>query len=214
MLKVNASTGEIFMYGVVGSPDVGGDFGEMDVIDALDQIGNKKAVVRINSPGGLVDAGVPIYNALKRHQAGVETHNDGLAASIASVIALAGTERYTSKGSRWMIHRAQGMTLGSASEMRRYLTQIDAYDESIMEIYQSVMGDSVDIAAALDAETWYTSQASIDAGLATAISGDSVQAPRIAAWMKNPPADFIAACAGQQPVKIRPKPLSQKFYSR
>lgn len=214
MIRINAATGEMFLYGVVGSPDVGGDFGEMDVIDALDQIGNKRVLARINSPGGLVDAGIPIFNALQRHSAGVDTINDGLAASIASVIALAGEKRMTAKGSRWMIHRAQGMTWGTAADMRRYLTQIEAYDASIVEIYASVLEDSSKLEEWLDAETWFTSAQSVEVGFATAVEGDSVQAPRIAAWMKNPPADFVAACAGQQPAKIKPKALSQRFYSR
>lgn len=214
MIRVNATTGEMFLYGIVGSVNVGGDFDEMDVIDALDQIGNKRAIVRINSPGGLVDAGIPIFNALKRHAGGVDTVNDGLAASIASVIAMAGEKRTTAKGSRWMIHRALSGVYGNANDIRKVLTQLEIYDASIVEIYQSVMADSTKIDEWLDAETWFTSQQSVDAGFATEVEGEAVQQSRIAAWMRNPPADFIAACAGQQPARIRPRALSQRFYSR
>lgn len=213
-MKVNETTGEIWLYGIVGSPEIGGDFGEIDVINAIDAMGDKRITVRINSPGGVVDSGIPIFNALRRHAGGVDTVNDGLAASIASVIMLAGESRITTKGSRWMIHRAHGVTMGTAAEMKRYLAQIDAYDKSIEEIYAAVLGDVADLKKWLDDETWFTSAQAVELGFATALEGDAVQPPRMAAWMKNAPPEFIAACAGQPQAVVKPKPLSQKFYSR
>lgn len=216
MLKVNAKTGEIFLYGVVGGQDYGGDFGESDVVDALDQLGGKRAKVRISSVGGLADAGIGIYNALKRYDGGVDTYNDSLAASAGSLIAMAGENRYTATGSRWMIHRAMGGVVGNHTDIKKYLAQLESYDQSVVQIYQSAFSIDTDkLEAMLDAETWFTSDQAIEIGLATALDGQTKAKPAVAAWMKNPPAEMIAACAGQQIVSMRPKiNTAFKFGSR
>lgn len=213
MLKVNAKSGEIFLYGVVGSAEYGGDFGFNDVQDALDQLNGAHAHVRINSVGGVVDEGIPIYGLLSRYEGGVTTYNDSLAASIASIIMLASKDRVTAKGSRWMVHRAIGGTAGNVQDMERYLNQLRAYDQSMEEIYKSALGDSIDIGAMLDAETWFTAEAAIESGLATKIEGDAKAKPRVAAWFKNSPVDLIAACADEPVVKFKKVRLPASFYT-
>lgn len=211
MLKVNKKTGEIFLYGVIGPEDMGGDIDEMDFINALESLEGKRAHLRINSPGGHVDHGVSMYNAAKRYEGGVDVTNDSLAASIASVIAMAGEKRNTSDGARWMIHRARGGIMGTASQIRQYLDRLDSYDASIVDLYTGVLGkDAAEVGTMLDAETWFTSDAAVAAGLANGKAGKTNARPRIAAWFQNAPADFIAACATETVAELKPYPVARQ----
>lgn len=190
MLSVNAKSGEVYLYGVVGGGMFEDGFTESDVLKALSDLGNKRATVRINSPGGSADQGISIYNALKRHKYGVDTVVDSLAASAASVIALAGEKRTSSIGSRWMIHRAMTFEVGNANRMRKTADVLEKYDDSLIEIYSQYMAAD-DIKSLLEAETWYTADEAMQAGLATEVDGKTDAKPAIAAWFENPPDDLV-----------------------
>lgn len=203
MLNVNAKTGEVYLYGVVGGGMFEDGFTEQHVVEALKEIGNRRAVVRINSPGGSADQGISIYNALRRHKGGVDTVVDSLAASAASVIALAGDRRTSSIGSRWMIHRAMTIDVGNATQLRKTADVLEKYDESLIEIYSKYMEDD-DIKSLLEAETWYTADEAMKVGLATEVDGRSDAKPQIAAWFENPPADLIAESVNsRQSAKVK-----------
>lgn len=191
MLSVNQKTGELFLYGVVGNYMYEDSFSANEVIDALATIGNKKVIVHINSPGGLADEGISIYNALKRHAAGVDTHVDALAASAASVIALAGNTRTTATGARWMIHRSLTWAQGNVNDLQKAISQCQSYDKSLLEIYSEYMPDGTDIESLMDAETWYTGPEAVAAGLSTSTGAATQAKAAMAAWFKNPPAAFV-----------------------
>lgn len=195
MLSVNQSTGEIFLYGAVGASWFEDSFSSTEVIQALDSIGSKRATIRINSPGGVADEGIAIYNAIKRHKAGADTHVDALAASAASVIALAGETRTTSLGARWMIHRALTIDLGNATQLRKTADTLETYDRSLVEIYSQYLSDGTDVMALLEAETWYTGPEAVAAGLSTSTGGASDAKPTVASWFKNPPASLVQQSA-------------------
>ena len=191
MLSLNQSTGELFLYGAVGASWFDDSFSSMEVIEALATLGGKRAIVRINSPGGVADEGIAIYNAIKRHKGGADTHVDALAASAASVIALAGETRTTSLGGRWMIHRAMTFELGNATQLRKTADTLETYDRSLVEIYSQYIAKGSDIMSLLDAETWYTGPESLVAGLSTETGGTSDAKPTVASWFKNPPAALV-----------------------
>ncbi len=192
MLRFNVATGEIYIYDAIGPDWFGDGITALAVQDALDQIGPKKAIVRINSPGGVADEGIAIYNALKRHKAGCETHNDALAASAASVVFLAGKERYASAGSKVMIHRALTIDMGNASQFRKTAETLEKYDASLAEIYAEHMGiDSASVLQLLDEETWYTPDEAIEAKLATAKSPEMEVVPKVANWFKRAPESLL-----------------------
>jgi len=192
MLKVNLSSSEIFLYGMVGTSMFDDGFTDLEVVDALAKLGGRKAIVRINSPGGSADQGIAIYNALKRHKAGVETIVDAMAASAASIIALAGDKRTSSLGSKWMIHQALSFDVGNADQLRKTADILDVYDASLVEIYKKHMKTDANILDMMKAETWFTAKEAMDQGLATHIDGESVETPKIASWFKNPPAALVA----------------------
>lgn len=115
--------------------------------------------LHINSPGGSVFDGQAIYNALKRHPANVTTYVDGIAASIASVIALAGNKIIMAPNALYMIHNPWGFAQGSADEMRKYADLLDKVRDTIVAVYREKCGLSDDeIIAAMDAETWMSAE--------------------------------------------------------
>ncbi len=188
MLKVDTQTGEIFVYDVIGANWYGDGITALNMADALKQLGDKKAIVRINSPGGVADEGIAIYNLLKRHAAGVETHNDALAASAASVIFLAGANRYAAKGSRVMIHRASSVVWGNSIALAKEASTLEKYDQSQCEIYCGYLGKTTaETMELLDAETWYTSEEAVTAGLASSLTETVQVKPNVATWFRNAP---------------------------
>lgn len=127
--------------------------------------------LHLNSPGGDVFDGITIYNALKAHPAAVNVSVDGIAASIASVIAMAGNTVTMSNGSMMMIHEPYAMVLGNAVDMRKQADALDLMGNSIASIYQARAGDSLDFwRGQMAAETWYSDKQAVDAGLADGVS--------------------------------------------
>lgn len=122
--------------------------------------------VHINSPGGDAFDGITIYNALASRP-GVTTVVDGLAASAASVIAMAGQTRVMSPGSMMMIHDALALCIGNAADMREVAGQLDKVSDNIASVYAAHAGKTTaEWRQAMIAEGWYTAQEAVDAGLA------------------------------------------------
>jgi ATP-dependent protease ClpP protease subunit len=122
--------------------------------------------VHINSPGGDAFDGITIYNALAARDQ-VTTVVDGLAASAASVIAMAGQKRVMSPGAMMMIHDALALCIGNAADMRETAILLDKVSDNIASVYAAHTGTPLaDWRKAMVAEGWYTAQEAVDAGLA------------------------------------------------
>jgi len=133
--------------------------------------------VRINSPGGSVFEGIAIANALRSHPANVTVQVDGIAASIASVIAMAGNRIEMAPNTMLMIHDASGVCLGNAQDMEEMAELLDLISDNIADAYASRAGGSRDEwRARMRAETWYLPEDAVANGLADA----AVQAPKAA----------------------------------
>lgn len=155
---------------------------------ALLQAGDGPVRVRINSPGGDVFDGLAIFNALAAHKGGVETVVDGLAASMASVIALAGPMTMQDS-SMFMIHNAWTFMAGNRHDLTKQAGVLGKIDGQIAAIYGAKTGLSAEeIAAAMDAETWLTAAEAKTAGYADTVlpPPEPVQAPAEAS--ATPPA--------------------------
>lgn len=139
----------------------------LDLAADLDGITAPNIRVEINSPGGDVWDGVAIYNALRAHPAKVTTRVDGIAASIASVIAQAGDHRVMLGGSQMMIHNAWGLTVGDHGDHEDMAAMLMHQDDVIAGIYAQRSGGTKDqFKALMDAETWLTAEAAVELGLA------------------------------------------------
>jgi len=130
--------------------------------------------IRINSPGGSVFDGTAIYNAIKQHKAKTITHIDGLAASIASTIALAGDEVRMADNTFMMIHNPWSIVMGDSKAMREEADLLDKVrNTTIASIYMAKSGKGKEeILEKMDAETWFTAQEAKDYGLIDVISGE------------------------------------------
>lgn len=129
-----------------------------DVKEFLDQLdGVSRINVHINSGGGSVFGGIAIYNILKRHAAEVVVYVEGLAASIASVIAMAGDRIIIPANAQMMIHKPSSIALGNADEMRKMADILDGSQKVILNTYMQHAREGVtpeQINALIDAETW------------------------------------------------------------
>lgn len=163
-------TGELTLYGVIDSEQWWGDETTpktfKDELDALGEIDTLN--VYINSPGGDVFAGQAIYSILKRHTAKKVVHVDGVAASIASVVAMAGDVVRMPANSMMMIHNPMGGCWGFASDHRKMADDLDHIREGMLAAYQSKVTklSKDEIIALLDAETWMTAEEAVEKGFA------------------------------------------------
>jgi len=152
---------EIGFWGVTAS-DFVAELAALDV-SAID--------VHINSPGGEIFDGIAIMNALRAHRATVTTYVDSLAASIASVIAMAGDRIVMAPNSQMMIHDGSGFCIGDAADMREMADLLDRQSDNIAAVYADKAGGTVEEwRARMTAETWYTAAEAVEAGLADEIS--------------------------------------------
>jgi ATP-dependent protease ClpP protease subunit len=162
------STGyEIQMYDIIGSEETNSS----TFAAALTEAGGGPVTIRLSSPGGSVFDGWTIYNQLRAYDGDTTVIVDGVAASIASCIALGAKTVLTSDTSMWMVHNAWKLTVGNASELRAEADVLDKIDENLAAIYAAKSGrEPADWAAMMQAETWFTSAEAIKAGLADRIS--------------------------------------------
>lgn len=133
--------------------------------------------VRINSPGGSVFEGLAIYNQLKQHPAKVHVKIDGVALSMASVIAMAGDDIEMAENGLMMLHNPRGAVSGESKDMRRIAMMMDKAREGMIKAYVDKSGsDREEIEALIDAETWLDSADALSVGLIDSVSGDVAMA--------------------------------------
>lgn len=170
--SVHGAAGDdvITMYDMIGSDGWSEGVTAKRISGALRSIGSRDVTVMINSPGGDFFEGLAIYNLLREHPHKVTVKVVGLAASAASVIAMAGDEIQVAKSGFLMIHNAWSLVIGNRHDLRSAADVMDQFDASMAELYSAAAGIDVKEAARLmDEETWMNGQAAVDAGFATAL---------------------------------------------
>ncbi|MBG9766204.1 head maturation protease, ClpP-related [Paenibacillus polymyxa] len=211
----------LYIYGVIESMDWWGDEVTPNQFKAdLDQLGDVPELdVYINSDGGDVFAGQAIHSMLKRHKAHVNVYIDGLAASIASVIAMAGDTVYMPRNAMMMIHNPWTFSAGNAAQLRKTADDLDNIRKSLIAAYIDKSGiDETRLIELLDAETWLSADEAISYGLADEIDqGKEIAASLNAGVLnvngqdmnlskyKNAPKIFVVTAAAQPPASD-PKP--------
>ena len=132
--------------------------------------GTGDITVWINSPGGDVFAAAQIYNMLMDYPHNVTVKIDGLAASAASVIAMAGTEVQMSPVAMMMIHNPMTVAIGDSAEMQKAIAMLDEVKESIMNAYEIKTGlTRAKISHLMDAESWFNAKKAVELGFADKI---------------------------------------------
>ena len=149
---------------------------ELDALGDVDEIN-----VFVNSYGGDVFAGHAIYSMLKRHKAKIHVFVDGVAASIASVIAMAGDTITMPKNSMMMIHNPWTWGAGDSAYFLKLADDLDRIRESIITTYESRGIKRDEIIAIMDAETWLTAEEAVEKGFADEIE----ESQEVAACVKD-----------------------------
>lgn len=156
---------DVYIFDYIGSWEISA----RSFIEELKGLDADQINLHINSPGGSVFDGIAIQNSLKHHKAKVTVHIDGLAASIASIIALAGDEIRIAENAYVMIHNPASIVWGDARDMLKEAELLDKIADGLAGDYSRKMGITVAEARALmDEETWYLGQEAVDAGFADA----------------------------------------------
>lgn len=158
----------ISIYDVIGAdPWSGGGVTAKRIDAALRSIGDRPVTVDINSPGGDLFEGMAIYNQLRAHGHKVTVRVMGIAASAASIIAMAGDEILIARAGFMMIHNAWVSAMGNRADLREVADWLEPFDATMADVYVARTGQDVKaITRAMDAETWMGGAQAIDLGYA------------------------------------------------
>lgn len=173
----SSALAKVFLYDEIG----GWGIWPMDLQAKLERITAPAIELHIHSPGGDAFDGIAMYNLLKDHPADIHVIVDGLAASAASVIAMAGKTIEMRTGSQMMVHDAWGLAVGPADEMGKMADELAKVSDSIASIYAARAGGTTkNWRKVMQAETWYSAKEAVEAGLATKV--ETKQAATKNAW--------------------------------
>ena len=196
-IRARASGAEVLIYDEIGAYGVSAK-GFLAELGALPN--DAPIDLRLNSPGGSVFDAVAIYNALTRHAGTVTAWIDGIAASAASYVAMAGDEIVMPENAFLMIHDPSGIVMGTAADMRDMAGALDKMAASMTRGYAARSGKpEAEIAALMAAETWFDANEALELGLATRMA----EPVRIAASFdigrfRNAPPELVEAVAEQE----------------
>ena len=168
---------ELLIYGDIGDSWWGESVEAKDIVEQLQEIDAEYLTVRINSFGGAVADGIAIHNAIKRHDAVVTVVIEGVAVSIASLIAMSGDTIEMGENALFMIHAPWMHTAGNSAELRKHADMLDKWSEAMATSYANKTGkplnEILDILKGIE-DHWFTAQEALDEGYADVITQDDV----------------------------------------
>jgi ATP-dependent Clp protease protease subunit len=190
----SADEAEIYIYDVIGEDWwTGGGVTADKFMKAVEDSKASTIHLRINSPGGDVFEARAIVSYMQRSNVTFIAHVDALAASAASVIAVAASEVLMAPGSMMMIHNAWTLAMGDKHAMRDTAVLLEKIDGTIADDYAAKTGmDRAEIAALMDAETWLTPEEAKEQGFADSIEEKAAKAKNawnLSAYEKAPAAE-------------------------
>ena len=192
--KAESKTSEIFLYGNIGSEYNGVDLKLFNQMLKEIPASAKEVSIRINSPGGDVFQGVAMHTRLKSLKQKKKVYIDGVAASIASVIALAGDEVVISEAGMMMIHKPWTFAMGNGDELMKTVDLLDKIESQMIGLYaKKTKMSAVEIANLMKEDFWMTSKEAIEYGFADSEIEASAQLKvaaslvKDAKWLKNAP---------------------------
>jgi ATP-dependent Clp protease protease subunit len=195
---LDEKTGELTLYGEISNETWWGDEVTPKEFKAdLDNLGDIGTLnIYINSPGGDVFAGQAIHSMLKRHPSHKNVYIDGLAASIASVIAMSGDTIFMPKNAMMMIHNPWTIGMGNAIEFRKLAEDLDKIRESLVAAYEGHSALTKDeIIELMDEETWLTATECEEYGFCDVVEEEKQLVASIDKTLltryKNTPREFL-----------------------
>ena len=220
IVNKTATEAEIIIYAGIGQSwwDDGSMISAKQFSDELKKIPDTVNTlnVRINSPGGDVFDGIAIYNRLKQHKAKKVIYIDGLAASIASIIALAGDEINMGEGALYMIHLPWTFAMGDRKDLDSTINRLMDIEEQMVGIYaKKTKLERSEVRSMLEEETWMSADEAIEKGFVTKKVDDTVaiaaSAIKNSKWFSKKPEKYFSDTEATQ-TKI--KELKEKIASR
>lgn len=181
-MSVEQNIGHVDLFGEISDVSWWGDEVTPTMFkDDLTNLGDINDLeIHINSGGGDVFAGFAIYNMLARHKAHKTVYIEGLAASIASLIAMAGDEIIMPENSMMMIHNAWAGIAGNADELRKMADELDKVDGILRTTYVNKTGlEEDEIRDMMANETWFTAYDALEKGFATAVEAPVAMAASV-----------------------------------
>ncbi len=202
---------EVYLYGAIGQNWFGDGTSAKEFAQELKKLDNAKTIdLRINSEGGDVFAGKAMYSLLQQHKANIVVHIDGLAASAASYVAMAGDEIEISEGAFVMIHDAYSGVVGRASDMRQMADLLDATNSSIVDTYTARTKQPADkIKTWMNAEKWFDGKDAVKNGFADRI----VENLKVAASISDP-SQFKNLPVALRPNHVKAAAILQRMTAR
>lgn len=194
VLNQTADSADVYIYDEIS----GWGITAASMVALFKSLDVKTINLHINSPGGSVFDGVTIYNMLMQHSAKIVVYVDGLAASIASLIAMAGDEIIMASNAMMMVHNPWTIVAGNSADLRKQADVMDQIQKTLVSTYVARTGQTAEaIQALLDGETWLTADEALAKGFATSVA----EAKKIAACIPDPeefgftktPKNFISA---------------------
>lgn len=199
--------GEIEILGEIGDSGWGGECTTAKMVkDQLKAI-KGPVLVTINSPGGDAFEGIAIYNLLREHAGKVTVNVLGLAASAASIIAMAGDTVKMGEGAFLMIHSSHGIVVGNQADMREFADLLDRIDREVASLYAARTGKSQpSILELMQKETWLTAAEAVKSGFADVAVADDKKKTKAAtqsAISASVPTALLAASGDRQRPVVR-----------
>jgi ATP-dependent Clp protease protease subunit len=217
-----AKVAELYLYDAIGYDEWSQTgIAPQDVVDAVKEAaGADSLAVHINSPGGYVFDGIAIFNAIRSFEGLKTVYVDGIAASIASVIALAGDKVVTNEGGTWMVHDPMGgiFSFGTADQIEedamKTVKALRKVRDNLIDIYVNATGKSVSqISAWMTGETWMTADEALERGFTDEVvkqSPPEEEKPAAAVIQLRPEGDLSPRVRADL-ARARARALQEKF---
>lgn len=173
--KAKVKSADLYIYGDIGPWDDWGQVSAKSVIAAIKEIGQAETLnIRVNSVGGDVFEGIAIYRQLTQYSGNVVVHIDGIAASIASIIAMAGNTVKMGDNAQIMIHNPSGVIGGDHRAIAKYLDLLVKTKETLVDTYRKKTKTSRDtLSAWMDDETWFRAADALKYGFVDEVVGST-----------------------------------------
>ncbi len=196
-MRADQGRGVVYIYGMIGDEWSEDGVTSKRFARELDGLGPVEGIdVRIDSDGGGVFQAKTIYRLLRAHKAPVTVHVDGMAASSASLIAMAGDKILIADGAFMMIHNAWAFVIGDAKELRAKADHLEEVTETIRKVYAGRSGrDIEEITEWMNETKWFESADAVKFGFADEVVGEI----KVAACLTNP------FCYRNVPAALRPR---------
>ncbi|WP_052193891.1 head maturation protease, ClpP-related [Cetobacterium sp. ZOR0034] len=175
LYKTGEKKATILLYGVIGETFSEEGVSEKVLAEELLEYGEiDELTIRINSPGGLVSAGIAIYNTLKNHKAKKIVEIDGICGSIATVIAMCGEKRVMNSATMFYVHNPLTMAFGGVKELEKSIERLNQIKNDVVQIYSDVTKlDKAELEKLMDEEPYLTPEQALEKGFITEVNKTS-----------------------------------------